>query len=166
MDINRPGSCARAPRDDREGAQEDPGIKVEAGIGDVVEIGADLAAGGLDPFDVTQLGLRQAADAGADAVALAVARDLLEEFDGVVVVVRRGPIRLMSPFRTLRTCGSSSMRDLRRKAPRGVIRSFSRGSLAERRTLGASVIERNLNAVKGLQSRPMRVCVKISRPLL
>ncbi len=87
----------------------------------------------------------------------------------------RGPTRLMSPRKTLTSCGSSSREYLRRVRPTRVTRgsclslkstplpSFCAASAASRAS-ASTTIERNLNIWKVSPLRPTRSCVKITGP--
>ena len=87
----------------------------------------------------------------------------------------RGPIRLMSPWITLNSWGSSSIEKRRIKPPTGVIRgsflSLNMTSLVllppcswARRASASTTIERNLIILKVLPSRPTRSWRKNTGP--
>ena len=77
-----------------------------------------------------------------------------------------GPTRLMSPFTTFSSWGSSSSLYLRMKWPMRVMR-LSSSPMVMRLSRSESVrIERNLYSPKGLPPSPIRSCTKNPGPLL
>ena len=72
----------------------------------------------------------------------------------------------MSPLSTLKNCGNSSRRDLRRNLPTGVIRgSFSLLNCGPAFSASWTMV-RNLMMRNGLPCHPMRYCRKNTGPLL
>src|SRR5690554_1105991 len=75
----------------------------------------------------------------------------------------RGPTRLISPFITFHSCGSSSSLVFRRKLPNGVIASALAKWLATDAVPFFMVL--NLTRVKGFLFRPTRSCRKSGEPV-
>ena len=71
----------------------------------------------------------------------------------------RGPTKLISPFKTFRNCGNSSMFDLRIKLPNGNFlgSSFVACNLSESLF---TCMERNFSIMNVLPSRPVLACLK------
>src|SRR6056297_1823848 len=76
----------------------------------------------------------------------------------------RGPIRLISPRRTLTKLGSSSRRDFRRIAPSGLIRCSSSASSWPRFDTSQGAMVRNFQMRKGTPPCPMRSWRKKTGP--
>jgi len=76
----------------------------------------------------------------------------------------RGPTRLISPVRTLNTCGNSSSFQRRRNGPTGVKRWFSVVVTQLCAPFSQCAIVRNFKIVKVRRRRPIRVCRKRTGP--
>src|SRR6056297_3792594 len=66
---------------------ENPHLQGEAHVGNVVKICFHLAASALDPFDVSQFGLRQATYPGPNSMPFAIPGHLVEILNCVVETV-------------------------------------------------------------------------------
>ena len=144
-----------------DGGQQDDQIERQRPVLDVVQVEAVV---GVERRVVPGLDLPQAGDAGAHVVAgVEVGRELGD----LLRSAGRGPIRLMSPLRTLISCGSSSRLVRRRTWPILVIRGsrailnsgpvrWLSPSMAASRASASTTIVRNLSIPNSAPSRPTR----------
>lgn len=111
------------------GAQDDLRVEPDAPVVDVPQVQVDPGFHHVDGqrFAAVTVDLGPAGDAWFDVLAKRVVADDLLILRVVRSRVGRGPTSDMSPSRTLRSCGSSSIEVLRSHLPTGVTRgSFLR----------------------------------------